>query len=147
MNQRVPFPVLPVVAFVLLLLLMGGDSLVSSGGMMPGPRHIEIIRESATQTPEMARAIVNLRTGEAAKYLKEKSHSLSVVDPDAKDKEGNASAELAPWKTHIAGKSLPVVGIATKSADGRTGNIIHSESISATATEAEILAILKRHGG
>jgi len=40
---------------------------------------------------------LTLRAGETAKYLKEKQHTLLILDKDAKDENGNPSETLAKY--------------------------------------------------
>lgn len=47
-----------------------------------GPRHLVIVRESADDTPQIARTLTNLRQGTIAKQLADAGHKLTILDDD-----------------------------------------------------------------
>jgi len=126
------------IANVLLSLVV----LVGSGGFVPGPRDVFIVRNTADDSPELARLMVNLRDGKSAEYLKEKQHNLRIVSYDAVDKDGKPSSEVSALRAVIGDKSRPVVVVSVKD-----GAVIHCEAIPMGMTDEQFISLLKRHGG
>ena len=109
----------------------------------PGPRAVLIIRESASTTPDVARMITGLRAGPEAAYMKQQGHTLSILDQDDVDENGQPSKLVTAWKPLIAGMTLPVVFVI----DAKTNTLIQKESLPPTATAANVVDIVKRNGG
>ncbi len=98
----------------------------------PGKRKLVIVRESAQQSPELARVITALRAGAEAKYLKEHGHLLSVYDDD----------ELsADWQALISGVTLPAVFYV----DPVTNVLLDKSPVPAKASA--VIDTLKANGG
>ena len=73
----------------------GGCSVVVPAA---GPRQLLVVRETADTTPEFGRYLTELRAGETAKYLKEKKHTLEILDQNGKDENGQPAAELVKYQ-------------------------------------------------
>lgn len=108
-----------------------------------GPLTILLIRESKDSTPEMATTIRDLRTGAAADYLKSKSHSLGILDVDAKDPDGKPSPAVEEWRKYFAGLTLPAVVMY----DPATKQLIHKQPLAPGTTAASLITTIKEHGG
>lgn len=104
-----------------------------------GPRQLVIVRETADSTPDLSRLIVSLRSGSAADYLASKSHKLSVLDDDAIDSMGKPLPAMVEWRKIYEPIGLPCLIIS----DGT--KLLASVKLPGTA--AEILELLKSHGG
>lgn len=111
--------------------------------VVEGKRALLIIRESADSTPNVARMITALRNPPHSSYLKEKGHTLSVLDDDAVDAEGKPSALVEAWRSHFAGMTLPVVFII----DPNGNKLIHKESLPESAGADAVMGLLKKFGG
>lgn len=127
-----------VLALVGLWLVFGGQT----GGCVPvigvpaGPRTVLIVREASDSTTETARVLTTaLRTGESAKYLAAKGHSLLILDDDSKDENGQPSPVLAKFAPFAVPELLIIAG----------DKAIHREKCPATADA--VLAVLKAKGG
>ena len=94
-----------------------------------------IIRESKAKTPDQSALEINLRTGEPAKYLSEKKHSLYVLDPDAKG--------IDTWRKHFTGEKLPIVLVCS----GPLDNLTVLAKAPLPSDTAGVLALLKANGG
>jgi hypothetical protein len=106
-----------------------------------GARAVLILRETAESTPQLARLLTQLRTGQHAEYLRSKGHSLSILDDDAVGSDGRPSPAVELWRPHFAGLTLPAVLIY----DPTSKVVIAKQSL--PATSAEVIETLKRHGG
>ncbi len=116
--------------------------IVAELGVAPSPvgkRHIVILRETSDDTPEQARAWNLLRSGENASYIKAKGHKLEILDDDSVDQDGQPSKLVEQLKPLAS--SLPFMFILEPS-DGRP---LHSQA--APATAAQIMEVIKNHGG
>ena len=105
-----------------------------------GQRTIILIRETEDETPAFARLVVALRNGEHAAYLTGKGHTLRVYDQHQLDENGEPLAivqTLLPLHSE-----LPAVFILRED-----GLPLHHETLPATATAADVMAILKGQGG
>jgi hypothetical protein len=131
-------------------LLFAAWTAYGEGGLpfLPsGPRAVLIIHEAGDTTPTLARLKTGLRTGEAAKYLKEKGHTLLILDDDAKDQNDQPSPVVAHWKPHLEGVTLPAIVIGSDATNPAAGSLIHRQSLPPEATPASTLEILKANGG
>lgn len=134
---------------LLLVVLIALLAWRVTGGELPTPgpsegkRTVLVVREASESTPEQARMIVALRTGAHAEYLKSKGHVIYVLDDDSVDKDGNPSPVVQAWKAELAGLTMPVVLVI----DTAGNNLIHKQSLAATATADDVMALLKAHGG
>jgi hypothetical protein len=59
---------------------------------------------------------VALRAGAAAKYLKEKGHSLFILDDDSVDESGKPSPVLEKWRPVFKDIVLPALIVSNKDA-------------------------------
>ncbi len=112
---------------------------LGAGPSPVGKRHIVILRETSDDTPEQARAWNLLRSGENASYIKAKGHKLEILDDDSVDQDGQPSKLVEQLKPLAS--SLPFMFILEPS-DGRP---LHSQA--APATAAQIMEVIKSHGG
>lgn len=111
------------------------------GPVTSGKKTAVILRETADQTPEMARMVVALRTGPTQSYLTSKGHQLLILDKDSKDENGQAPATLAKVQQAIAGKPLPQLVIL----DQATGAVQYAEQLGSNPDT--VVEIIKRTGG
>lgn len=111
--------------------------------VVEGKRALLIVRESADTTPAMARLMTALRNPPHSTYLTSKAHTLSVIDDDAVDENGQPTAVLASWRPHFQGMTLPVLFVI----DPATKTLIHKQSFTDAVPAAGIIDILKAHGG
>lgn len=139
------------VAVVLLQLLVTVPPGPGPGpGPSPGPipipvvegeRTVVIIRESENDTPSFGSLVYGLRTGTNDDYLDSKGHTLLILDQHQLDEDGQPSQLVAG----LLGRNsqLPALFIL-ESSDMRP---LHDETLAATATAADVMAILKANGG
>lgn len=106
-----------------------------------GARAVLILHESAETTPQVARLLTQLRTGQHAEYLRSRGHSLSILDDDAVGFDGRPSPAVEAWRSHFAGLTLPAVLIY----DPDRSAIIAKQAL--PATSAELIELVKRNGG
>lgn len=130
------------IAMVALLAALALRGCVS-GGVVPavGPRSVVLVYESADNTPEFAAMVLDLRDGEAAKYLTEKKHSLTVIDRDAPDPNGDRSKLLAKWQSEIT--ETPIVLVLDQ---GRT-KLVGKAPIDKNGPSSAVVDVVKRYGG
>lgn len=107
-----------------------------------GALSLLLIHETADTTPEFARLITDLRT-DHADYLKSKSHTLSILQDDDKDENGNPSSLVAAWRPFYSGLKLPALLII----DPRVKLVVHKQSLEPTATAEQIMSRVKELGG
>lgn len=144
--QRNTFLLVLVIA---ALLWFGNGGAFPIPGVLPGPvvvegpRQVVIVHEASDDTPAFARMTVALRTGANSDYLKAKKHSLLILDDDSVDKDGNPSPALQVVRPQLTGLTMPVLFVV----DPQSKAIVHKQSLPATATADEVMAILKAHGG
>lgn len=104
-----------------------------------GPRNILIVRESEQDTnTKLDSALVQLRNGMAADYLRSKQHTLLILDPDTTDASGNPPPALAAWREKFPSRQQPVLIISDKA-----GKVLYAEPLSEQATSQSILEIVK----
>ena len=118
------------------------DAIVPSIGVSAGPKEILIVYESETANATFQRALVNLRNGEADKYILSKGHTLYALDHDAKDGDGNTAKPLTKWGKALQGVTLPAIVIGTPA-----GKVSHKQALPSDTTADAILAIIKSKGG
>lgn len=121
-------------ALGLLLWDGSGISLPWPIGLTPGPRVAYIIRESDGDSPAFARMVTNLRDGAVAKAIDEGKHQVDVLDDD------NPAA--AKWLPQIQGIQQPAIVVVAP-----PDKVLAKQPLPATATAADVLAILKANGG
>jgi hypothetical protein len=106
-----------------------------------GPRNILIVAESDADTnTTLDSALVQLRKGSAADYLRSKSHKLLILDPEAVDASGAPSSALNPWREKFPGRQQPAIIISDE-----RGKILDAEQLPASATSQTILEIVRAH--
>ncbi len=106
-----------------------------------GPRALTIIRETADNTPAIARLVTALRNGPQSQYLASKSHRLYVFDDDSVGPDGKPSPGVEGWRSIWSGLTLPVLVIY----DPVTRNVISKETLPATADA--VIESVKKAGG
>lgn len=111
--------------------------------VVEGKRALLIIRESADATPAMARLITALRNPPHSVYLKDKGHTLSILDDDSVDKDGRPTPAVEAWRAQFKDLPLPVLFVI----DAAQGNHIHKQSLAPTATAGDVIEVLKKFGG
>lgn len=111
------------------------------GPVTSGKKTAVILRETADQTPEMARMVVSLRTGPTQSYLSSKGHQLLILDKDSKDENGQVPATLARVQQATAGKPLPQLVIL----DQATGAVQSVEPLGSNPDF--VVELIKRTGG
>ena len=105
-----------------------------------GPRQILIAYESRNSDPKLNGNVIGLRSGEAGKYLDSKQHVLSILDVDAKDKDGNPTKAVQAWKEAYPGRQLPALVISDKN-----GKVVYFQTIEKAATTSQLLDIVRAH--
>lgn len=111
------------------------------GPVTNGRKTAVILRETADQTPEMARMVVALRTGPTQSYLSSKGHQLLILDKDSKDENGQTPETLAKVQQATAGKPLPQLVIL----DQATGAVQSVEPLGSNPDF--VVELIKRTGG
>ena len=109
--------------------------------VVEGRRTVVILHETETDTDEFARLVVALRAGAHADYISSKGHTLTILDDDAKDENGQPVplvSTLLPLNPQ-----LPALFVLD-SGDGRR---LHHQALPADATAADVMAVLREHGG
>lgn len=96
----------------------------------PGPKWILIVHETADTTPEIARLIVNLRTGDNAKYITENKHRLWILDDDLDPK----------WAQAVGTTKLPAIVIADPQR-GANGAFVAE----LPKTSADVMKLIRDH--
>jgi hypothetical protein len=93
------------IGLAVFMLAKGGGGLPS---IVPGPRVVVVLHETAETTPAQSQMFVALRSGSNEAYLKEKGHKLLILDDDAvgaDDKPlalvAKLSAALPPPSVHV----------------------------------------------
>lgn len=110
--------------------------------VVQGKRLAVIVRETGDQSPALARTVVALRAGKQAAYLKEKGHTLKLLDDDSKTEDGLTDPDLALVEPEIRGKPLPVLVVLTE--DGRA---LGTTSLPAEFSADSVVEFIKKHGG
>ena len=107
----------------------------------PGKKIAWVIRETADQTPEMARMVVAMRTGATQQYLASKGHKLLILDDDGKDETGQVPAAFQ--KAFEAAKSQPLPALVIT--DQSTGAVL---SVAPLGSNPDfVVEAIKRVGG
>lgn len=137
LTIKVDWTWLVLLAIPLAMFAGGMDGCTLPGVLTPsGPRTVLIVREASDSTSETARTLTTaLRTGEPAKYIAAKGHSLLILDDDSKDENGQPSPVLAKFAPFAVPELLIIAG----------DKAIHREKCPATADG--VLAVLKAKGG
>lgn len=112
-----------------------------------GQRFALIVQESREQTAEMSRMIVDLQAGESSAYFAKHGHSVVVLDVNAKDENGRTLSVIERLTASIENKPLPVLVVASKTKEGRVGNVLFCESFTGEPLARDVVAAVKTHGG
>lgn len=110
-----------------------------------GPRGVMLIRESSSQNSRTADLVRDLRNPVTAefKYLKDKGHQFSVIDPDQVGSDGKKLIEK--YQEILAGMTLPVILVYDPKG---SRPIIIRESIPADTSDPNVvLNLIKKAGG
>lgn len=107
--------------------------------IVPGKRTVVILHETGDDAPADGQLYVALRQGDFAGYLASHGHTLDVLDDDPESQPERVAALLA--KLNALGVTKPAIYVL----DAATGEVIHSQP--RPATVAEILQVVKSHGG
>lgn len=99
-----------------------------------------IVRESEEDTPVLGGVFVALRTGEPAKWLRERGHTLVIIDDDTTDAQGNPIPLVQTFKS--LGIAMPALFLLDS-----TNQVIHKSTLSATTTADGILQVIRDTGG
>lgn len=102
-------------------------------GVPVGPKRVLIVRESGNS--DINGVLVKLRDDP---YMAK--HTLDILDPDAKDKDGKPSAVVAELKARNV--TPPALLIAVPG-----GRVLYCESLPRPPTVAGIVAAVKANGG
>jgi len=132
-----------VIVSLVVILTGGGGCRFDLLGVSPGPRGVVILHESADKTPTFARLVTGLRTPPASDYLKEKSHTLDILDDDSEGPDGKPAPSVEAWKAVAGSMPLPVLIIY----ESKSRKILDKQSLAKDATVDTILAALKAKGG
>lgn len=124
-------------AFVLLALFVLAQ--LGPGGIVgpPGPRLLLVVYESSQMTPATAQVLTGLRDGAPAAYLKEKGHTLQILDKDAKGPDGQPVPAVTRWQPYSSLPELLIVAPPEK--------LLHRAPLPGNADG--VLQLLKQHGG
>lgn len=102
------------------------------------PKLVRLVVETADVTPDQARAIVNLRTGELAKRLADKGVFFEIVDDDATNERGEPVLDQAEFD----GQSPPLMQFYSK----RGGKLLDVEPLPKDFTAESVTSLAKKHG-
>lgn len=105
-----------------------------------GPRKVLLVYESNNASPQFKGLLVSLRNGAVADHLKAKSHTLTVLDLDAKDSSGQPSPAAKAWREAFPGRQIPALVLTDQA-----GKVVHSEVLTDATTADSVLAIVKGH--
>lgn len=111
--------------------------------VVEGRRVVVILHESGEPTAEFGRMKLALRKqgGEHAKYLAAKGHSLLILDKETPDENGQPLAIV----TQLNAINVPLPALFIINAD--TGDLLHSQPLTAQANAAGVMQVLREHGG
>lgn len=108
-----------------------------------GTRGVLILRESADTTPALARVLTGLRTGKAADYLRDKGHTLTILDDDAVGPDGKPAPLLDTFRAEFSGVALPALIVY----DLATKRVLDKRVIADTTTADSVVEVIKATGG
>lgn len=110
--------------------------------VVEGKRLAVIVRETGDQSPELARTIVSLRSGKQAAYLKEKGHTLKLLDKDSRTENGELDPDLSLISQDIKNKPLPVLVVMTQD-----GKILGTTTLPGDFSADAVIDFIKKNGG
>jgi hypothetical protein len=94
--------------FLLGYVVFGGGLLDGVVGPSAGPRIVMVVHETADDTPAVANQIALLRIGAHEAYLRDKQHTLDVLDDDKVGPDGQPPALLAKCKPYAMPEVLVI---------------------------------------
>jgi hypothetical protein len=134
-NQRISLLLASVAA---LLFAFGGSG--GLAGIVPGPRVVVVLHETAEVTSELQQQLTLLQTGANAEYCKAKGHKMRILDDDAK----GVDRQPLPLVTRLAAENIPLPSAFVLNGDAILARD-HIDSPSNAATE--VMDLLKGAGG
>lgn len=111
--------------------------------VVSGKRSLLIVHESADDAPWFSRIVNGIQGGPQAAYMKEKGHTLSLLQTDDKNEHGQSPKAVEAWRPFYADLKSPVLLII----DPATKTLLHREALTPTATADSIVATVKGKGG
>lgn len=108
-----------------------------------GVREMVIFYESTDRTPELGIMFTELRDGDPETYLKDKGHTLFILDVDTPDQNGNKAAIIQKYAEDLAGSVLPLLVIK----DPKTGKTLLKEHLPNETEASVVMSKLKANGG
>lgn len=109
--------------------------------VVEGPRTVLIVNETLDRTPEVAAIFTQLRAGDAAKYLAEKGHTLTILDDDASNPDGKPAEVLEKYRADFTNVGLPCVLVVHP----ESGRVMGAAKLPETADG--VIELLRQHGG
>lgn len=106
----------------------------------PGKRTVVILHESEDATPQFSRMVNGLRSGDNAKYLKDRGHTLLIIDDDTTDEIGRPLEVV----TQLSADGLPMPALFVLDEGGA---VVHKQPLSPEANAAGVMEVLKGNGG
>lgn len=106
-----------------------------------GQRELILFYESGDNTPAFSRLILDLRDGTAAKYFAERKHTLTILDDDTPDPNGQRAKVIEKWQAEITGTPILLV------VDKATGALVGKKVLGDDATGVTVVDIVKQFGG
>ena len=132
----------------ILCLIVGVSSLVYQRGcdvpvigVTDGPKLIAVVMPTEDSNPSADMLVLELRAGDPAKYLKEKAHTLVVLDDEQKGADKNPDPLVEALRPLFETTGLP----ATFVMDPETWKVYGQFKLPATGPEW--LDALKKSGG
>jgi hypothetical protein len=108
-----------------------------------GKRVVILLRETADQSPALARLIVALRK---SSYFPDKQHRLLILDRDSKDETGAPSPLVSRFLKAVPGAVLPVVAVYEAPAAGSgEGKYVGSDPCPDSLTG--FVSVVQKFGG
>lgn len=113
-----------------------------------GKRDLILIRESRLSSEKTAAIVRQLRDerNQSAKYLKDKGHSLLILDVDSLDEDDKPSKAVEAWRPVFKDMQLPVLVVTSKDATGATV-LVGKTTLGPEASGEDVITILKSFGG
>lgn len=112
-------------------------------GVASGPLKLVMIHETADDGPDFARMEVAIRNGDPAAYLASKHHELVILDQDSKTPDNRPSPVVEALRPQFSAMKLPVLfGL-----DAASGRQTFKAAVPPDSSAADVLAIIKAHGG
>lgn len=112
---------------------------VTPVSLADGPRHVVILHETEHNSVPFGVMVNNLRTGQNKAYLDLKEHRLDIVD-DLDD-----GSPPPPLIAQLEQKGIPEPAVYVL--DGDDDPVLYAAPLPPAASAADVMAILKSHGG